>query len=120
MHEEMMVEVNIHVDQKTVTLRLNGSFTYSAYLTFKEAIQRVLLSHDTHEVHIDFSNVDYVDSAALGMLSFFNKHAQHLKIHLCNCKGLVKAVLAMALQDQEFRGIQLQESIACSPLTLIS
>ena len=115
-----MMDIRIHVDQKTVTLQLNGSFTYSAYLAFKEAIQGILLSHDTNEVHIDFSNVDYVDSAALGMLSFFNEHAQHLKIHLCNCKGLVKAVLDMALQDHAFFGSQLQPSLSSTSLSLPS
>lgn len=87
------MKVNIETGQNKVILQLNGSFIFTDYSAFTDATHYVLDIPGTEEIHLDFNNVDYLDSAALGMLLLFCEKARQRKIHLCNCKGLVKAVL---------------------------
>jgi HptB-dependent secretion and biofilm anti anti-sigma factor len=53
---------------------------------------------DVREVEIDFAQVDYVDSSALGMLLMLKEKAQasSKKVTLANCRGTVKQVLDIA------------------------
>ncbi|MEI7968516.1 MAG: STAS domain-containing protein [Betaproteobacteria bacterium] len=80
------------------TIRLNGRFDFNAHRHFREAYESQLGSGDVKQVEIDFGQVDYVDSSALGMLLMLKEKAQASSkaVVLLNCKGTVKQVLDIA------------------------
>ncbi len=90
------MKVNVRHESPRVLLDLNGSFTFEFHREFKQASTAALAYADCNEIEINFSAVDYMDSAALGMLLLFNERAEGKKITLVNCKGTVKSVLDIA------------------------
>lgn len=83
-------------------IALEGSFTYESHREFKAATTNALTLEGLTEIEIDFSGVDYLDSAALGMLLLLNERAGGRKITLVNCQGTVKAVLEIANFNKVF------------------
>jgi HptB-dependent secretion and biofilm anti anti-sigma factor len=85
------------IDGKSV-IRLSGRFDFSSHRMFREAYEEPLKEADVREVEIDFAQVDYVDSSALGMLLMLKEKAQasSKKVTLANCRGTVKQVLDIA------------------------
>ncbi|MFG1489775.1 STAS domain-containing protein [Oceanospirillum sp. HFRX-1_2] len=85
------------------TMRLNGRFDFNAHKVFRETYQQ-LLDDKAKMIVLDLSQVDYLDSSALGMLLQFKEKAdmQGTKISLQNCSQLAKDVLAIANFDKLF------------------
>jgi len=85
------------------TMRLNGRFDFNAHKVFRETYQQ-LLDDKVKAIVLDLSQVDYLDSSALGMLLQFKEKAdmQGTKISLHNCSQLAKDVLAIANFDKLF------------------
>lgn len=77
-------------------ITLSGNFTFEAHRDFKEATTSALAHEGLTELELDFAAVDYLDSAALGMLLLLNERAGGRKISLVNCHGTVRAVLDIA------------------------
>ncbi len=50
------------------TISLTGSFCYSSHVIFRETYNRILNIEAINEIEIDCSEIEYLDSAALGML----------------------------------------------------
>lgn len=90
------MQVNIRFESPRALLSLNGNFTFEFHREFKQASNSALDHDGLTEIEIDFAAVDYMDSAALGMLLLFNERAAGKKITLVNCKGTVKSVLDIA------------------------
>ncbi len=85
------------------TMRLNGRFDFNAHKVFRETYQQ-LLDDKAKAIVLDLSQVDYLDSSALGMLLQFKEKAdmRGTKISLHNCSQLAKDVLAIANFDKLF------------------
>ncbi|MBM5573496.1 MULTISPECIES: STAS domain-containing protein [Deefgea] len=90
------MQVNVRFDNNRAILALNGNFTFEFHREFKHATTSALQHPGLSDIEIDFSAVDYMDSAALGMLLLLNERAAGKKITLVNCKGTVKSVLDIA------------------------
>lgn len=84
-------------DGKAV-IRLDGRFDFNAHRTFREAYEPALGVPEIKEFEIDFRQVDYLDSSALGMLLMLKEKAQASAktVALVNCRGTVKQVLEIA------------------------
>lgn len=84
-------------DGKAV-IRLEGRFDFNAHRTFREAYEPTLGLPAITEFEIDFGQVDYLDSSALGMLLMLKEKAQAAAktVTLANCRGTVKQVLEIA------------------------
>ena len=84
-------------DGKSV-IRLEGRFDFNAHRTFREAYEPALGLPTITEFEIDFGQVDYLDSSALGMLLMLKEKAQAAAktVALANCRGTVKQVLEIA------------------------
>ena len=83
---------------------LRGRFDYSFRHGFKEACDTALASHPNGDIVIDLGGVDYIDSAALGMLLLLRDRAGALKRHviLQGPKGVVREVLMVAKFEKFF------------------
>jgi anti-anti-sigma factor len=84
-------------DGKAV-IRLAGRFDFTGHRDFREAVAQALESRDVREVQVDFGDVAYLDSSALGMLLVLRDKARAVNraVTLANCKGSVRQVLDIA------------------------
>ena len=88
---------NPRVSESPSVVKLHGRFTFDSHKEFRSAFGEHLAGKGK-EIAIDFSAVDYMDSAALGMLLLARERAgeQGKTVALTNCRGPVKAVLDIA------------------------
>ncbi|MFC4159871.1 STAS domain-containing protein [Chitinimonas lacunae] len=84
------------IARNVARIELRGEFTFEGHRAFKLACQQVLDTEGVDHLEIDLSGVDYLDSAALGMLLLLNERFGHRTIRLLRAKGSVRAVLDMA------------------------
>ncbi|WP_374352052.1 STAS domain-containing protein [Chitinimonas sp.] len=90
------MEASFSLNDNTARITLSGDFTFEAHRSFKEAGQHALDSANASALEIDFAAVDYMDSAALGMLLLLRERFGARPIRLINTRGTVKAVLDVA------------------------
>jgi anti-anti-sigma factor len=79
-------------------VRLQGRFDFSAHRSFRDSCGGLLESGEVHELDLDMGGVEYIDSAALGMLLLLKERADAAckPVALYNCKGAVRQVLDIA------------------------
>lgn len=92
------MQTQIHAGHGKAHIKLVGRFDFNSHRVFREAYESQLNMNDVREFDIDFSQVDYLDSSALGMLLMLKEKAQAASktVVLSNCKGTVKQVLDIA------------------------
>jgi anti-anti-sigma factor len=85
-------------------LRLTGRFEFSAHREFRETVERVLGQQGLKEIVVDLTDVDYVDSSALGMLLMLRERAgsARLTLKLTNPRGMVRQALDIAHFEKLF------------------
>lgn len=85
-------------------IKLEQSFDFESHKDFRECI-KTIIEKNAKNLNIDFANVEYIDSSALGML-MLAKHetTQHAcKLKLTNLReGHAKNVLNLVKFDQMF------------------
>ncbi|MBS4097358.1 MAG: STAS domain-containing protein [Sulfuricella sp.] len=93
-----MMTINIKQDGDTAVLALNGRFDFSIHGDFKNARDEVLQIKGIKEVTVDLTNVQYMDSSALGMLLILRENANlsNLRVSLRSTEGFVQQVLRVA------------------------
>lgn len=62
------MHISAALENNTATLHLGGQFTFSAHRDFKAAYMRQLENEKIGNIIINMEHIDYLDSAALGML----------------------------------------------------
>ncbi|TJZ71684.1 STAS domain-containing protein [Chitiniphilus eburneus] len=77
-------------------IAIQGHFTFEGHRQFKEATAAALAAPQIETVEIDFAEVGYLDSAALGMLLLLNERAEGHRIVLRHATGTVRSVLDIA------------------------
>ena len=92
----------LHVDAQrdTTTITINGRFDHRRVIEFKE-----VFAMSPRLWIIDLSQVDYVDSSALGVLLLLRERVNNdpQRVHLRGVRGQPKAVLAMAKFERLFK-----------------
>lgn len=84
-----------------LTIKINGRFTFSLYKDFAASYKNA--SPQPDKIDIDLRGVEYIDSAALGMLlSMRNFFGPEKKIALANANETVKKILEIARFDKKF------------------
>lgn len=77
-------------------LKLSGSFDFKFFQEFRRLYEPALRNSDIYTIEIDFDDVQYIDSSALGMLLQLREKAAHKKIVLSRCPASVRQVLEVA------------------------
>ena len=79
-------------------LNLNGRFDFHSHRDFRSAYEGVLDVAEVRDIEINFSQVDYLDSSALGMLLLLREKAEAASknVALVGLQGMVKQVLEIA------------------------
>ena len=84
-----------------LTLRISGRFTLALYKEFFPAYKE--LPERPLSVDVDLGDVEYLDSAALGMLlSMRNYFGPDARLRLLDARDAVRQVLEIACFDQKF------------------
>jgi anti-anti-sigma factor len=87
-----------------VRLVLAGRFDHTTHKLFRDSYDPHLHDNAVTTLEIDLHDVDYVDSAALGMLLLMKERAsvQRKSVVLTNCSGVVNRVFKIANFDKLF------------------
>lgn len=77
------------------TIKPEGRFTFSIQKEFRSAYES---SDKIVTFVVDFLRVDYIDSAALGMLLILKEYADehNAKVTLANCNSGIKSILEIS------------------------
>ena len=93
----MVMHVSTQVVGDTVKIKLQGKFTFDGHKDFRR-VTKEQVAGQCKAIEIDFADVDYLDSSALGMLLLAREQAMAAgkTLSLANCRGAVKGVLDIA------------------------
>ncbi|SMC20537.1 anti-anti-sigma factor [Andreprevotia lacus DSM 23236] len=88
----------VEIEQEVGRVVLSGQFDFSAHREFRQVCETLIANSSVREVLIDFQNVNYLDSSALGMLLLLKEKigAANKSLALVNCRDTVKQVLEIA------------------------
>jgi anti-anti-sigma factor len=88
----------VEIEGQTGRLLLTGQFDFSAHRDFRQASDELLGAAAVHDILVDFQQVDYLDSSALGMLLLLKEKsaAAGKTLALINCRDTVRQVLEIA------------------------
>ncbi|OHX13189.1 STAS domain-containing protein [Chromobacterium sphagni] len=84
---------------------LIGQFDFNMHREFREASQGLLENDQIRTIRIDFAEVPWIDSSALGMLLLLRERAsatRNIPLELLNCRPDVKQIFAVASLLREF------------------
>ncbi len=89
-------------DKKLTILRLSGEFEGYAALNGREALLKYLENKSACTLMLDLAGIEYIDSAALGILLEMSKNAEERRIDfgLLNLHDPVKKVLEVTHLDK--------------------
>jgi anti-anti-sigma factor len=98
------MQIATRTEGERCVLRLTGRFEFSAHREFRETVERVLGQQGLKEIVVDLTDVDYVDSSALGMLLMLRERAgsARLTLKLTNPRGMVRQALDIAHFEKLF------------------
>jgi anti-anti-sigma factor len=85
-------------------LILVGQFDFNMHKDFRQASQELLDTAQVSEIVVDFDQVPFLDSSALGMLLLLKERAslQKKTLSLVNCHDTVQQVLEIACFNKMF------------------
>ncbi|GGY22015.1 STAS domain-containing protein [Paludibacterium paludis] len=94
----------IKIEGTTGRLMLIGQFDFNMHKDFRQASQELLDNHSINEIVVDFDQVPFLDSSALGMLLLLKERAaaQKKTMVLSNCHETVQQVLEIACFNKMF------------------
>lgn len=83
---------------EVATIRLPDRFDYAYHRQFSESYQSYLGSQTVSELILDFSQVGYLDSSALGMIVLLQKKCSNegKKVKIKGARGTTMEILRMA------------------------
>lgn len=80
-------------------MQLPSRFDFNYHKTFSQECNDILANHSVQEVRLDFSQVQYLDSSALGMLVLLakkNKSSGNKRLVIHGAQNTAKDILEMA------------------------
>ncbi|MEN9658005.1 MAG: hypothetical protein RL571_1470 [Pseudomonadota bacterium] len=88
----------VQVEGEVGRVVLSGQFDFSAHREFRQVCETLISNPSIKEVLVDFQNVNYLDSSALGMLLLLKEKigAASKNLALVNCRDSVRQVLEIA------------------------
>jgi HptB-dependent secretion and biofilm anti anti-sigma factor len=89
------------------SIRLPSRFDYSFHKQFGESYAPMLDDSSIKEVVLDFSQVEYLDSSALGMMVLMQKKmfSKSVKVKIRGARGATDEILKMANMNKLFEFI---------------
>lgn len=90
--------MNIQIRAHTARVDMSGRFDFEVHRDFKNAYTALLNKADLHEIELEMSKIDYLDSAALGMLMLLHERAREAQkpVVLLNPSSAAAQVMEVA------------------------
>lgn len=97
------MEYSIQNHNNGIEITLEGHLTFSDNQKFKQIIDYTLESDPVH-INLDFRQVEFIDSAGLGMLLLLRDACQnkHIPVTIHSPRGQVERILMISKFDQLF------------------
>ncbi|KIA82079.1 STAS domain-containing protein [Chromobacterium amazonense] len=94
----------VRVEGNVGTMMLIGQFDFNLHKDFRQASQELLDNAAVQEIRVDFDQVPFLDSSALGMLLLLKERAasQKKSMVLVNCHEAVLQVFEIACFNKMF------------------
>jgi HptB-dependent secretion and biofilm anti anti-sigma factor len=88
----------VHNENNATIIQLHGKFTFESHKDFRLAADQALARQETRCLILDMREVEYLDSAALGMLLLLKEKAESAAktIQIKNPQGIAQQVLEVA------------------------
>jgi anti-anti-sigma factor len=92
------MQIATDITGSRAVLNLNGRFDFHSHRDFRSAYESVMEGAEVRDIEINFRQVDYLDSSALGMLLLLREKAEAAgkNVALVGLQGMVKQVLEIA------------------------
>lgn len=92
------MNIDTQVDGSRGRLVLNGRFDFNSHVVFNQSADALLKVAGIDELELDFEQVKYIDSSAMGMLLLLKERVKGASksITLVNCKGPVAQVFDLS------------------------
>ncbi len=92
------MNIDTQKDGNTARIVLNGRFDFNSHRMFNDTTDALLREPGISALEVDFDEVKYIDSSAMGMLLLFKERAKSAakSITLLNCKGAVAQVFELS------------------------
>lgn len=90
------MQVTFRENGRIARLELPLRFVFAEHAAFRAVLSKVRSEPSVNTLELDFSRVDYVDSAALGMLRCMIEAESKLIIHLLHPRQTIRELLEMA------------------------
>lgn len=92
------MNINVQILDHLARIAITSRFEFKMYYDFKNAFTQLLDNAAVREIEVEMSKVDYMDSAALGMLLLLGERAKaaNKPVVLTNASGTVLQVLEIA------------------------
>ena len=92
------MKITVDTTGNTATLRLNGRFSFDFNREFRAAYDPILTDDAVESLEVDLSQVEYLDSSALGMLLMLRERMQtaNKKLALVKPSATVAQILKIA------------------------
>lgn len=92
------MQIDTQLEGNKARLMLNGRFDFNSHAMFSEATDSVLKDAGIRDLELDFDQVRYIDSSAMGMLLLLKERARSASksVTLFNCKGAVAQVFELS------------------------
>ena len=102
------MQVTVSNEGGKATIKLNGRFDFNTHREFRDAVEPLANEAAVSQVVIDFSDVEYLDSSALGMLLMLRDRMNVAKkgLTIAGVHGNVKQVLEIANFGQLFHIVE--------------
>lgn len=99
------MRASVHTDGAKAQIKLAGRFDFNTHRDFRNACDPLVADEGVREIMIDFEEVEYLDSSALGMLLMLRDKVSGTgkDIVLARVGGSVKQVLDIANFGKLFR-----------------
>lgn len=90
--------INVRIRDHAARITMLGRFDFEVHRDFKNAYMTLLDKPAVHEIEVEMSKVDYLDSAALGMLMLLHDRAREAQkmVVLLNASGVASQVMEVA------------------------
>lgn len=88
-------------------IRLPNRFDYSYHRQFGDLYTPIIEEATCSEIILDFSQVEYLDSSALGMMVLLQKKSsgKYIKVKIKGARGATEEILKMANMQKIFEFI---------------
>jgi len=88
----MPVSQKFDNENNKLLITITGAFIFSENKGFRNAYKNITPDRKL-DVSVDLKHIDYMDSAALGMLLLLDEHFKEQRINILNCSDYVKKIL---------------------------